>query len=395
MAIAEDTKSGVRVANPVSSDTFSYTCSGTDRFLVVHCLSNNGSNPITGVTYAGVAMTKVGSTQRSGESFTTDTYVLKNPATGANNIVITASGSVAIVSDVISYTGVSQTFTPNVASTIGGASTTISHSITVGQANSWIFAGTRTGGAAPNATGTNYVRKVSNAGNGVHIGDTNTTVTTGSKTVSVGIASSSTWGVLLMEIEEPSGTAYNQSVVEAATANDSIKRDTTKTHTENVNSTASVIKGTAKVFTENATASASASTLVIKLAELLEAVNVSDSIQRAITKTVAEAVGAADTIIKATTKAFTEAVNAVASATAQTATYTQTLLESVNVTASLSKVVGYVRSFTETVSVRDYIIAKLNGINAFWSDIYTDTADAWSDIYSATTDEWSDIYKDN
>lgn len=191
------------------------------------------------------------------------------------------------------------------------------------------------------------------------------------------------------------GSAYTQDIVEAATANDTIQRAVTKTFTEVATANDTAKKDTTKSFSENATAADSAATLVVKLQELLEAVGVSDTIQRNITKTYTEAVTAADTIIKATTKAFTEAVNAVASATAQTATYTQVLLESVNVTASLSKIVGYVRSFTETVSVRDYIIAKLNGINAFWSDIYTETADAWSDIYSATTDDWSDIYKDN
>lgn len=198
-----------------------------------------------------------------------------------------------------------------------------------------------------------------------------------------------------IEVTYTAGTNYTQDVEESATASDNIKRDTTKAHTEAVTVAEIITKDTTKVVIENATASDNVTTLVVKLQELLEAVGVSDTIQRNITKTYTEAVTAADTIIKATTKAFTEAVNAVASATAQTATYTQVLLESVNVTASLSKVVGYVRSFTETVSVRDYIIAKLNGINAFWSDIYTETADAWSDIYSATTDDWSDIYKDN
>lgn len=196
-------------------------------------------------------------------------------------------------------------------------------------------------------------------------------------------------------VDHSGGSAYTQDIEEAATGNDSIRRDTTKTHEEAGTANDNIIKGKASRYVENVTGSDSVDTLLIKLQTLLESVNITETFTRAMTKAYTEAVGVADTIRKETTKLFSEIVEATASATALTATYVQTLLETVTASDSITRLVGYVRSFIETVTTNDYFRIALNGINALWSDLYSDTADAWSELYTDTTDAWSDKYIDN
>jgi hypothetical protein len=85
----------------VSSDTWSHTCSGSNRILVVGVnargLVSNTNTTVTGVTYNGVALTKIrhdsvdsGDTMRG----RTELWYLIAPATGANNIVVTWTGTV-------------------------------------------------------------------------------------------------------------------------------------------------------------------------------------------------------------------------------------------------------------------------------------------------------------
>lgn len=218
MAIARDATSGVVVGSATGSLTTAHTISGSDRALIVHCLSNNGSNPITGVTYNGTSMTKLSTFTRTGESFAVDQYGIAAPDTGTNNVVITASGTATCVETGISYTGVDQTTPFPTTSTAIGNSATISDSLTVSASNSWIFAGTRTGGAQPSATGTNYTRQVSNASNGVHAGDSNAGLSTGSQTVSVSVTSGS-WGIAIIEIAEAgAATSSISSITSVAQA---------------------------------------------------------------------------------------------------------------------------------------------------------------------------------
>lgn len=185
-----------------------------------------------------------------------------------------------------------------------------------------------------------------------------------------------------LAVTHSGGTAYTQDVNEAVGIADSDQLDITKDFSEGATASDSVAKGITQTFTENVDVTASSSTLQVFLKELSESVTATASLAgMAITKTFSEAVDAADSLVKDITRTLSEAVDATASAAAATATYIQSIVESVTASDSLTKVVGYVRDFTESVAVTDRVKAALNGINAFWHDIYTDTADAWSDIY--------------
>jgi hypothetical protein len=140
MAIAHDANaSGLSASSPA---TFSHTCTGSDRILFVAAASNT-SETVTGVTYNGVSMTEVDSVTAGA---TQHLFYLVAPATGANNVVVSTSGSVAVGSSV-SYTGVDQT-SPIDATALGATAQTVTNytaSITSVADNSWSIMTSRTG----------------------------------------------------------------------------------------------------------------------------------------------------------------------------------------------------------------------------------------------------------
>lgn len=98
-----------------TSLTWSHTCTGSDRCLIVGvALSPTASDAgfATTATYNGVAMTSIGLVHSAGN---TSGYVqmfrLAGPATGANTVAVTATGGTpdALSGGSVSFTGVDQT----------------------------------------------------------------------------------------------------------------------------------------------------------------------------------------------------------------------------------------------------------------------------------------------
>jgi hypothetical protein len=93
---------------------------------------------MTGLTYNGVALTKIGPTIDIFKGYTSLWYLL-NPATGTHNIVVTKSGGTQILKiAAASYTGVRQTSQPDLAANklqIGG---TLTMSLTPPTPASWM-----------------------------------------------------------------------------------------------------------------------------------------------------------------------------------------------------------------------------------------------------------------
>lgn len=101
--------------------TISHTCSGADRVLLAMGGCSPSADIVTGVTYNGVAMTRVLFESGSGASATSYVYVLVNPPTGAHNIVWTMSNTTAeLDAQNASWNNVDQT-TP-VSTSVGGGS---------------------------------------------------------------------------------------------------------------------------------------------------------------------------------------------------------------------------------------------------------------------------------
>ena len=76
-----------------TSVTTAHTCSGTNRALYVWTYARDlGVGDVTGVTYNGVALTQIGLTQADSNN-DLKLWRLVNPASGANNVVVTISGT--------------------------------------------------------------------------------------------------------------------------------------------------------------------------------------------------------------------------------------------------------------------------------------------------------------
>lgn len=155
MAIAYDNSTNRAQVNS-SSLTYSHTVGvGDDRILFVSVLSYLTDN-ITGVTYGGTSMTQVGKVRSGSSGRWIYLYMLVAPATGANNVVISASGTTYISSQASSYTGASQTSQPNVSTTNSNASTnSLTTSVTTTEDNCWlVMAGVGYGDELKAGTGT-------------------------------------------------------------------------------------------------------------------------------------------------------------------------------------------------------------------------------------------------
>lgn len=149
MAIAYDASAN-GTALPDTTCTWSHTCTGSNRLLIVVITSAGGyEDVITGVTYNSVAMTRVPSVgyvyDAGSQNRAVFMYYLIAPSTGANNVVVSASSARYLRCASASYTGVKQSGFPdgsNSNSNSGDESaTSVTTSVTTGDDNCWNISG--------------------------------------------------------------------------------------------------------------------------------------------------------------------------------------------------------------------------------------------------------------
>lgn len=174
MAIAFDASSNT--ASGTSPRTWSHTCTGSDRVLVVGTFGST-ADP-TSVTYGGVALTKYGTGISVGDAYHLSMWYLLNPASGANDIVVTAGANVGGIA--MSYTGVLDAV-DSYASGQSGA-TPIDGTTTVVDANCWLVMFVTDSGSNP-AAGTGTTQRVSGTPGGAGGFDSNGTVSTGAQSL--------------------------------------------------------------------------------------------------------------------------------------------------------------------------------------------------------------------
>lgn len=140
MAIARDANSNGNDTN--TSLTFSHTCSGSNRILFVGIATFGGSGGdiVTGVTYNGVGMTRINTLQANGLTPRVYLYYLINPATGANNVVVSCGATSGYIAGIgSSYTGAKQSGVPDAFDSASVASATAnSKAITTVADNCWL-----------------------------------------------------------------------------------------------------------------------------------------------------------------------------------------------------------------------------------------------------------------
>ncbi len=180
MAIAFDAKTDATVGSSVTSLTFAHTCTGSNRALLVAWSGNIAD--VSGVTYAGVAMTQIqtGTNVADGDQLL---YGLLNPASGSNNVVISFNTTTTVVAEAASYTGVKQSanFSNKTVANVT-AGTSITGTLTVAVNNSWLAAFVRNN-TSNNVAGANTtIRTTANSRSMI---DTNSAQATGSRSMTV------------------------------------------------------------------------------------------------------------------------------------------------------------------------------------------------------------------
>lgn len=108
MALAVDATDAGQNGAAGTTITLSHTCSGDDRLLIVCAFSQNSNQTITGITYNSIAMTQAAVVTNATYRFAYIWYLI-DPATGANDIVITKPSGELLRITGISFTGAHQT----------------------------------------------------------------------------------------------------------------------------------------------------------------------------------------------------------------------------------------------------------------------------------------------
>lgn len=124
MAIAFDASTDLGISasgDGTKTTTTAHTVSGANTILIVATASSmtNGSTSVSGITYAGVALTQVTTDTQIPTNNYLGLWYLINPTTGTNNIAITLtqSGGGRVWGGAASYTGVKQSGQPDAFNT--------------------------------------------------------------------------------------------------------------------------------------------------------------------------------------------------------------------------------------------------------------------------------------
>ena len=201
MAIAFDAQSSSGTYSVATSLSWSHTCTGTNRVLIVAARGTSGaSDVITGVTYAGVALTKVGSSYKGSSDRWVSLWRLVGPATGANTITISASTSDILMGSSASYTGAGSVSTTTTNAT-AAAALTVSTSYTTQAANAWVVATVGNDQAAATAGASTAVR--GSISSGICLADSNAAVSSpSSRTLVINVTPAGTWATVAAAIYE-------------------------------------------------------------------------------------------------------------------------------------------------------------------------------------------------
>lgn len=209
MAIQRDAATKQRTTTG-NTNTFAHTCStGLNRILILTVQLQDGSRTAT-ATYGGVSMTAIDSTVYTPNGALHYIFYLINPASGTNNVVVTASANTWIGAYATSYIGAKQSGQPD--GSVKGTATSTTHSVTlsVTAANSWIYSSIVgfNWGPSIDSLGTSLNYFIQGIGDNAGCADSDGTVTAGSKTVSwVNCTLTNNYGMIAISIAPAPETA--------------------------------------------------------------------------------------------------------------------------------------------------------------------------------------------
>jgi hypothetical protein len=146
-------------ASTVTSLTWNHTCAGSDRLLFVAVSSLAASSPVSGITYNGVALTKIAERTSAGGA-TVELWYLIAPATGTHAVVVSCT-STSLEGGAASYADAKQSGVPDASVTTAPVATSVTATLTTVADNAWSVLAV-TCGATP-AAGTNSTQRQASA----------------------------------------------------------------------------------------------------------------------------------------------------------------------------------------------------------------------------------------
>jgi hypothetical protein len=196
---------GASATSPTATASWSHTCSGTNRLLIVGVAVGDASTGAMtlGVTYNGVAMTSVARVNSNNQTAGfVELFRLINPPTGANTVVVTPSATAnAISAGSISFTGVHQTTPLGTAATAFGSSGTPTVAVTATTSGNMIVDAVCNGAAVTSSNQTQRWLRNTNTSTAAGNGAAATAAATGSSVTMSYATTSDWWGIAAVEVK--------------------------------------------------------------------------------------------------------------------------------------------------------------------------------------------------
>jgi hypothetical protein len=195
--------------------TWSHTCTGTNLLLVVgvNCTVNPDTGLSTTATYNAVSMTSLGVVHSGGStSGYVQFFYLINPASGANNVVVTAAGSTGGSVDYgggsISFTGVHQTTPLGSPFTNTANGTSVSVNVTGTTAGNMVVDTACAGTSMTSVGGSQTQRVHANTGSGAAANQLGmSTAAAGGTVTMTWNGGADFWGIIAAEVLAAGGAA--------------------------------------------------------------------------------------------------------------------------------------------------------------------------------------------
>lgn len=216
VAFGAATTDGTAAGAPEATRTFSHTCSGSQRLLIVSvCNDEDGSAVnVSSITYAGVALTQRITATRSNFGRASLWYLV-NPASGANNVIVTLASAQEWTAAAVSFTGVNQTTPLGTAASANGFGSTASVNVS-SASDELVYDTVNVNGPVTLTAGASqtsrWTREASTSSTVVVDSGGSTETGAATTTMSWGVSPADDWVIVAVPIREHTGTSGSMSV---------------------------------------------------------------------------------------------------------------------------------------------------------------------------------------
>lgn len=215
-ALVNDSNSSAQRTTSGTTLTWSHTVNSNTNGILIVIAETVDPNNVTGVTYAGEALTAItGASTQTADYRNVSIWYKLTPATGANDVVITGGTTATVKGFATAFTGADQTSPIGATATGTGGATAPSVAFTTSFDNSVIIAGLSQATNNPGAGGAGQTDIAANQSGNSHwgAGTREATTTAGSNTQSWTTApDASGWGMAIAEIKEVQPTATKRII---------------------------------------------------------------------------------------------------------------------------------------------------------------------------------------